>query len=100
MNITNIHLSPGAPNLSEVESPSGPAALGDILKRTLSETDCNASIATASIETRLTNPAELGRPESLLDLQTKISDYNIYISLASTLTRKAVSAVETLVKSQ
>jgi hypothetical protein len=100
MNITNIHLSPGAPNLSEVESPSGPAALGDILKRTLSETDRNASIATASIETRLTNPAELGRPESLLDLQTKISDYNIYISLASTLTRKAVSAVETLVKSQ
>lgn len=82
MNITNPHAVPALPSLSEIESPERPATLDAILKQTLAD------------------PVDFAQSEKLIALQTELSDYSIYVSLASTLARKAVSAVETLVKAQ
>ncbi|KVT54033.1 hypothetical protein WK55_22120 [Burkholderia ubonensis] len=43
---------------------------------------------------------DLTDPNNLATLQETLSDYNIEISMASSLSRKAISAVETLVKAQ
>jgi hypothetical protein len=41
---------------------------------------------------------KLSDPDHLFELQQRISDYSLQVSLTSTLTRKAVSAVETLLR--
>ncbi|RXZ38321.1 type III secretion system protein PrgJ [Oxalobacteraceae bacterium CAVE-383] len=43
-------------------------------------------------------PGRLSDPGHLFELQQRISDYSLQVSLTSTLTRKAVSAVETLLR--
>ncbi|WP_394335903.1 type III secretion system inner rod subunit SctI [Burkholderia savannae] len=91
---------PELPSLSEIESSGPPATLETILKQTLSDANDNANVAKTIIETQLADPVNFARPEKLIALQTELSDYNISMSLASTLARKAVSAVETLVKAQ
>lgn len=45
-------------------------------------------------------PGSANDPETLLSWQNYLGDYNNYISLVSTLSRKAVSSIETLEKSQ
>ncbi|MCU9952219.1 MULTISPECIES: type III secretion system inner rod subunit SctI [Burkholderia] len=100
MNITNPHTAPALPPLSEIESPERPATLDAILQQTLTDANDKSNAAKASIESRLTDPVDFAHPEKLIALQVELSDYNIYVSLASTLARKAVSAVETLVKAQ
>ncbi|AOJ09966.1 type III secretion system protein [Burkholderia sp. ABCPW 14] len=100
MNITNPHAVSAPPSLSEIESPDRPATLDAILKQTLADANDKSNVAKASIESRLADPVDFAHPEKLIALQTELSDYNIYVSLASTLARKAVSAVETLVKAQ
>jgi hypothetical protein len=100
MNITNIQPVQAMRNLSEIEPAGKPAALDDILKSTLADANGKANFDKAAIEGQFVNPVDFAKPEQLIALQTDISDYNIYVSLASTLTRKAVSAVETLVKAQ
>ena len=87
-------------NLSEIEPAGKPAALEDILKSTLADANNKANFDKTAINGQFVNPVDFSKPEKLIALQTRISDYNIYVSLASTLTRKAVSAVETLVKAQ
>ena len=46
-----------------------------------------------------TEAGKLSDPGHLFALQQRISDYSLQVSLASTLTRKGVGAVETLLKS-
>jgi hypothetical protein len=43
-------------------------------------------------------PGKLSDPDHLFELQQRISNYSLEVSLTSTLTRKAVSAVETLLR--
>jgi type III secretion apparatus needle protein len=100
MNITNIQPVQAMRELSEIEPAGKPAALEDLLKSALADANGKASFDKGAIESAFVNPVNFSKPEQLIALQTNISDYNIYISLASTLTRKAVSAVETLVKAQ
>lgn len=45
-----------------------------------------------------TEPGKLSDPGHLFALQQRISDYNLQVSLTSAVTRKAVSAVETLLR--
>ncbi len=77
-----------------------PATLDAILKQTLADANEKSNAAKTSIESRLADPVDFAQSEKLIALQTELSDYSIYVSLASTLARKAVSAVETLVKAQ
>jgi len=46
------------------------------------------------------SPDAASNPDSLLEWQNDLGEYNNYISLVSALTRKTVSTIETLEKSQ
>lgn len=100
MKISHIQTVTIAPDLSEIDSDTHPGTLEDILKNTLASANEKANADTADIAGRFSNPGNFADPGQLIRLQAEISDYNIYVSMASTLTRKAVSAVETLVKAQ
>lgn len=52
-----------------------------------------------SILSQLDRPAELSDPAVLFELQQRTANYNLEVSMISTLTRKAVGAVETLLRS-
>ncbi|EFQ4117868.1 type III secretion system inner rod protein PrgJ, partial [Salmonella enterica subsp. enterica serovar Kentucky] len=48
---------------------------------------------------RIEDPNLVTDPKELAISQEMISDYNLYVSMVSTLTRKGVGAVETLLRS-
>lgn len=52
------------------------------------------------INTLSQSPEFTSNPESLLRLQSYVSEYSNYIALISSLARKSVTTVETLVKAQ
>lgn len=61
-----------------------------------------SAIATAVDKQTITNRIEpdlVTDPKELAISQEMISDYNLYVSMVSTLTRKGVGAVETLLRS-
>lgn len=62
-----------------------------------------SAIATAvdkqTIANRIEDPNLVTDPKELAISQEMISDYNLYVSMVSTLTRKGVGAVETLLRS-
>lgn len=49
---------------------------------------------------KLTTLSQLGDAQSYTNLQIELSDYSITMSLASTLARKSLNIVETLLKAQ
>lgn len=52
-----------------------------------------------TITNRIEDPNLVTDPKELAISQEMISDYNLYVSMVSTLTRKGVRAVETLLRS-
>ncbi|KVM73948.1 hypothetical protein WJ60_06400 [Burkholderia ubonensis] len=100
MNITHLqHALPSA-QLSEIDNGSRAGSLDDVLKDALVRANGAANADKSAITTSFESPLALSDPGRLVELQTRLSDYNIYVSLTSTLARKAVSTVETLVKAQ
>lgn len=59
------------------------------------ETDMRTSAITDGV-----NSAAVTNPEQLYKMQNELTNYTLDISIASTLARKAVSTIETLVKAQ
>ncbi|KAB7715371.1 type III secretion system protein PrgJ [Aeromonas cavernicola] len=59
----------------------------------------NLGMEKDAILARLENPAAVTDPAELFSLQLRSSNYNLEVSLISTLTRKAVGAVEGLLRS-
>lgn len=100
MNITNLHNISLMNEMREMDSHNTATNLETVLKQSLQNINDKSNNMKNGIENQLDNPLDLTRPENLLAFQTNISDYNIYISLVSTVARKAVSSVETLVKGQ
>ncbi|WP_071750593.1 type III secretion system inner rod subunit SctI [Burkholderia ubonensis] len=100
MNITNLHLPSISSQLSEIDSTGRHTSLDAILRQTIGKANDSANSEKSRIEAGLSNPVDFTHPGKLIALQSELSNYSIYVSLASTLTRKAVSAVETLVKAQ
>ncbi|SIT44999.1 Type III secretion system protein BsaK [Paraburkholderia ribeironis] len=100
MDITDIQAASRMRTLGEIEADGEPQTLGDLLRSALVEANRKASADSAQIDARIADFGTFGDPKQLFALQTDLANYNIYVSLVSTLTRKAVSAVETLVKAQ
>ncbi|RWA54568.1 hypothetical protein AU476_09590 [Cupriavidus sp. UYMSc13B] len=100
MDIHNIQAVSAFRNFSEIEPDAFPVALDDILKSAFVDANHRASTDMAEIDARIADSATFTNPKQLFELQTNLANYNIYTSLVSTLTRKAVSAVETLIKAQ
>ena len=51
-----------------------------------------------SVMQKMADAKTISSPETLLDLQQRTADYNLKVSLISTLARKAVGAVETVLR--
>lgn len=74
-------------------------SLDDRLIQAFSRSAVNFGMEKDSILARLEHPAAVTNPAELFSLQLRSSNYNLEVSLISTLTRKAVGAVEGLLRS-
>ncbi|VVE37105.1 hypothetical protein PHO31112_03945 [Pandoraea horticolens] len=101
-NTANIHPRPPllatAQDMSEIDAGGSPVQLDALLQRMLTSVNDTANVDKSAIAEHFSNRADFTKPENLIELLSKVSDYNISISLESSLARKAVSAIETLVK--
>lgn len=77
----------------------GVISLEDRLLRSFSSTAVEMGGEKNSILNKIEQPNAVTNPEELFDLQVRTSNYNLEVSLLSTLTRKCVGAVETLLRS-
>lgn len=74
-------------------------SLDDRLIQSFSKSAVNLGMEKDAILARLQQPNAVTDPADLFSLQLRSSNYNLEVSLISTLTRKAVGAVEGLLRS-
>ncbi|HID7510658.1 TPA: type III secretion system inner rod subunit SctI [Enterobacter hormaechei] len=74
-------------------------SLDDRLIQAFSKSAVNLGMEKDDILARLEQPNAVTDPAELFALQLRSSNYNLEVSLISTLTRKAVGAVEGLLRS-
>ncbi|PRP71109.1 type III secretion system protein PrgJ [Chromobacterium amazonense] len=74
-------------------------SLDDRLIQTFAQTAVSTGMEKDSIMQRLEQPNAVTEPAALFELQLRTSNYNLEVSTISTLTRKAVGAVESLMRS-
>lgn len=74
-------------------------SLDDMLIRAYSGATIATGIEKRNISDRMEDIYLVTDPDELAISQDRLSDYNLYVSLVSTLTRKGVGAVETLLRS-
>lgn len=84
-------------NISMPESAD--VSLEDRLLRAYAQESVNMSAEQRDVISLLEKTNAFTNPELLAKLQQRTSDYNLHVSLISGLTRKGVSAVETLLRS-
>lgn len=99
--ISNINAVNGISNgLSNIESfDQGVVSLEDRLLRNFSSMAVETGFEKNSILNKIEQPHAVTDPAELFELQVRTSNYNLEVSLLSTLTRKSVGAVETLLRS-
>lgn len=104
MSITISQISPQILRSSTLLEPRPSLVTGDLvdLDTRLSEEISRQAVGSQMEKDRITaalsNPAVTSDPEQLAKWQERLSAYTIDTSLMSTLTRKGVSAIETLIK--
>ncbi|MCW2477108.1 MULTISPECIES: type III secretion system inner rod subunit SctI [unclassified Symbiopectobacterium] len=87
-------------NWHDITMPeSAHVSLEDRLLRAYARESVNMSAEQRDVLSLLENTNASTDPEMLAELQQRTSDYNLHVSLISTLTRKGVSTVETLLRS-
>ncbi|ECG8591052.1 type III secretion system inner rod protein PrgJ [Salmonella enterica subsp. salamae] len=74
-------------------------SLDDRLLQAFSGSAIATAVDKQTITNRIEDPNLVTDPKELAISQEMISDYNLYVSMISTLTRKGVGAVETLLRS-
>ncbi|MFU9136521.1 type III secretion system inner rod subunit SctI [Erwinia tasmaniensis] len=80
-------------------SEASPVSLEDRMLQAYTRTASDAQAEQADVISRLQMRNVISDPAELFKLQQRTSDYNLQVSMISTLTRKGVSAVETLLRS-
>ncbi|EMS0176382.1 type III secretion system inner rod subunit SctI [Escherichia coli] len=80
-----------------IDQNSDIMSLEERMLNIISTAAVNDEAAKTDVFRKLNNQNLLSSPEQLFEIQNKISDQNIKISLTSILTKKAVDAVTTLI---
>lgn len=96
--INPIHALSGQTSDITMSEPS-PISLEDRMIHAYARTASEAQAEQADVISRLQMREVTSDPAELFRLQQRTSDYNLQVSMISTLTRKGVSAVETLLRS-
>lgn len=89
--IQNDRIEPDEVNLIPLE---------DIVRNAYSTAAVKTDRDKMAIDLLANDPGAIADPEKLAILQDRLGDYTIYISLVSTMARKATTTVETLIKAQ
>jgi predicted component of type VI protein secretion system len=100
MNIARLATTAVVPDLSRIEDGDGQLQLETLVKRAVQKFDTTAEAAKAGIVAALADGVDAIRPENLIALQAQVQSYSLYVSLASTLARKGVATVESVIKGQ
>lgn len=100
MNLSPISTAASFRPLDELAQMEGPASLDSLLQNAYAQAAGQVEQVKSGIDNRFANSADFTKPEQLIGLQVELSNFNIQMSLASTLARKGVAAVETLIKAQ
>lgn len=74
------------------------AGLDEMLMKSIALGAVTTHAEKQSVIQKMSGPDAVTSPEDLLDIQQRTSDYNLQVSLISTLARKAVGAVETVLR--
>ncbi|MGC0152636.1 type III secretion system inner rod subunit SctI [Chromobacterium vaccinii] len=74
-------------------------SLDNRLIQAFSQSAVDIGMEKDAILQRLEQPEALSNPAMLMELQQRTSNYNLEVSMISTLTRKTVGAVESLLRS-
>ncbi|WP_175924626.1 type III secretion system inner rod subunit SctI [Burkholderia latens] len=98
MTIPLVHGVPAVFDLTEIDTAHAPASLDDMVQHAFQRMNESANAHKVDLDRAI--GSDLTNPRNLVKLQETLSDYNIEISMASSLSRKAISTVETLVKAQ
>ncbi|EBH8768134.1 type III secretion system inner rod subunit SctI [Salmonella enterica] len=82
-----------------LNTDTGVFSLEDRLIQAFSKTAAYAETEKSSVMQKTEQPGSVTNPAELYNLQVRTSNYNLELSLISTLTRKCTGAVETLLRS-
>ncbi len=74
-------------------------SLDELMVQAYSTKAAGAATEQQAVLNKLQQPEVTSDPAELFKLQQRTADYNLQVSLISTLTRKGVGAVETLLRS-
>jgi len=74
------------------------ADLDEMLMNSIAQAAVATYSEKQSVISKISGSDAITSPEELLEIQQRTSDYNLQVSLISTLARKAVGAVETVLR--
>lgn len=74
-------------------------SLGDRIRDAFADVSVDAQKEYEFLMAAVNDPARVSSPDWLLEIQTRLGDYRNKVETISALTRKGVSAVETLLRS-
>ncbi|KVN98509.1 hypothetical protein WJ69_34190 [Burkholderia ubonensis] len=100
MQIATLAANAAVPGLGAISAIGSPVSLDDMVKQALTQWDTTAQSGLQGIKNDAADVQSLTTPEVQLDLQRRVQNYSLYVSVTSTLARKGVSTIETLVKGQ
>ncbi|APC09908.1 type III secretion system inner rod subunit SctI [Providencia rettgeri] len=97
--ITPISLST-LPNITDDIKTAVPiGSFEDKIKQLFSEYTAAVSNEKANLINQANN-TDVSNPTKLLEIQNQVGNYNLAMSMVSTLTHKSVSAIDTVLKAQ
>ncbi|CAK7077342.1 type III secretion system inner rod subunit SctI [Providencia rettgeri] len=97
--ITPISLST-LPNITDDIKTAVPiGSFEDKVKQLFAEYTAAASNEKANLINQANN-TDVSNPAKLLEIQNQVGNYNLAMSMVSTLTHKSVSAIDTVLKAQ
>ncbi|HEC8348433.1 TPA: type III secretion system inner rod subunit SctI [Providencia rettgeri] len=97
--ITSISLST-LPNITDDIKTAVPiGSFEDKVKQLFAEYTAAASNEKANLINQANN-TDVSNPAKLLEIQNQVGNYNLAMSMVSTLTHKSVSAIDTVLKAQ
>lgn len=87
-----------APDHAAVAVAGEPQSLADRMGQMIARSAVDTQLQQETLQRAAADPAVAGNPAVLYRLQLALADYSIQLNLSSTLARKAVGGIETLIK--
>ncbi|GAB1439397.1 hypothetical protein MASR2M36_21680 [Providencia sp.] len=97
--VTPISLSTTPNIIDDTTSPISIGSFEDKVKKLFAEYTAAVSNEKESLMSKANN-VDASNPAQLIEIQNQVGNYNLAMSMISTLTHKSVSAIDTVLKAQ